>query len=195
MGQTYHNVYVIGADRTVPEKIRVDKDEKADLVLLIPSAIMQSMSSFVSQNVGAGREDRAKQAMKFGMAFGCTVGVFVMVFIFFKGDLLATLFTNDPAVIARAFEFLRGFAPEAVVTCILFSFMGYFNGHSQSLFVMAQGLAQSFLIRLPVSFVMSIQPDASLTGIGLAAPAATVFGIVLCLIYYKRTRPDTPVLT
>lgn len=165
------------------------------LVLLIPSSIMQSMSSFVSQNVGAGREDRAKQAMKFGMAFGCTVGVFVMVFIFFKGDLLATLFTNDPAVITRAFEFLRGFAPEAVVTCILFSFMGYFNGHSQSLFVMAQGLAQSFLIRLPVSFVMSIQPDASLTGIGLAAPAATVFGILLCLIYYKRTRPDTPVLT
>lgn len=165
------------------------------LVLLIPSSIMQSMSSFVSQNVGAGREDRAKQAMKFGMSFGCTVGVFVMVFIFFKGDLLATLFTNDPAVITRAFEFLRGFAPEAVVTCILFSFMGYFNGHSQSLFVMAQGLAQSFLIRLPVSFVMSIQPDASLTGIGLAAPAATVFGILLCLIYYKRTRPDTPVLT
>ena len=37
MGQTYHNVYVIGADRTVPEKIRVDKDEKADLVLLIHS--------------------------------------------------------------------------------------------------------------------------------------------------------------
>jgi len=161
------------------------------LILLIPSSIMQSMSSFVSQNVGAGREDRAKQAMKFGMGFGCLVGVFVMVFIFFHGDLLATLFTNDPLVTTRAFEFLRGFAPEAVVTCILFSFMGYFNGHSRSLFVMAQGLAQSFLVRLPMSYVMSIQPEASLTGIGLAAPTATVFGIVLCLIYYKRTRPDT----
>ena len=70
--------------------------------------------------------------------------------------------------------------------------MGYFNGHSRSLFVMAQGLAQSFLVRLPMSYVMSIQPEASLTGIGLAAPTATVFGIVLCLIYYKRTRPETP---
>jgi len=162
------------------------------LILLIPSSIMQSMSSFVSQNVGAGREDRAKQAMKFGMSFGCAIGVFVMVFILFHGDLLAALFTNDPLVTARAFEFLRGFAPEAVVTCILFSFMGYFNGHSRSLFVMAQGLAQSFLVRLPMSYIMSIQPDASLTGIGLAAPTATVFGIVLCLIYYKRTRPETP---
>ena len=72
----------------------------------------------------------------------------------------------------------------AVVTCILFSYMGYFNGHAKSLFVMLQGLAQSFLIRLPMSYIMSIRPNADLMGIGLAAPAATVFGIFLCTIYY-----------
>ena len=80
---------------------------------------------------------------------------------------------------------MRGFAPEAVVTCILFSYMGYFNGHSKSVFVMAQGIAQSFIIRLPLSYVMSLNPEASLTGIGLAAPSATVFGIILCFVYYK----------
>ena len=62
--------------------------------------------------------------------------------------------------------------------------MGYFNGHSQTLFVMLQGLAQSLLIRLPVSYMMSVQPDASLTAIGLAAPAATIFGITINLVYY-----------
>lgn len=31
---------------------------------------------------------------------------------------------------------------------------------------------------------MSIQPDASLTKIGLAAPVATIFGIVLNVIFY-----------
>jgi Na+-driven multidrug efflux pump len=49
---------------------------------------------------------------------------------------------------------------------------------------MVQGLAQSFLVRLPMSYIMSIRPNASLTGIGLAAPTATVFGIILCTIYY-----------
>ena len=112
------------------------------------------------------------------------------MFVFFKGDLLAEIFSSDPQVIARAFEFLKGFAPEAVVTCILFSFMGYFNGHSRSVFVMFQGLAQSFLVRLPMSYFMSIQPEASLMNIGLAAPAATVFGIVLCMIYYKRMQKE-----
>ena len=109
------------------------------------------------------------------MAVGAGIGVFIAVVIFFKGDVVASIFSNDEQSIVRAFEYLRGFALEAIVTSILFSFMGYFNGHSRSMFVMLQGLAQSFLIRLPMSYIMSIQPDASLTGIGLAAPTATIF--------------------
>lgn len=155
-------------------------------VMLIPSSIMQSMASFVAQNVGAGEEGRSKQAMKFGMLFGGAVGLFIAFFVFFYGNVIAGFFTADQTVIIRAFEFLRGFAPEAVVTSVLFSFMGYFNGHAKTLFVMLQSLAQSFLIRLPMSYIMSIRPNASLTGVGLAAPAATCFGIILCFMYYIR---------
>lgn len=155
-------------------------------VMLIPSSIMQSMASFVAQNVGAGKEDRARQAMKCGMAIGAGIGVFICYMTFFHGDLLAGIFTTDEAVILRAAEYLKGFAPEAVVTSILFSFYGYFNGHSRSMLVMVQGLIQSFLIRLPMSWFMSIQPNASLTWIGLAAPTATVCGILICLVFYMR---------
>ena len=41
--------------------------------LLIPGAIMQSMAAFVSQNVGAGREDRAKKSMLTSMIFGVII--------------------------------------------------------------------------------------------------------------------------
>lgn len=157
-------------------------------IMLIPSSIMQSMAAFVAQNVGACKEKRARDAMLVGMGFGAGVGIFIAYAVFFHGDMVSALFSKDAAVIARSFEFLRGFAPEAVVTSIMFSFMGYYNGHSRSMFVMLQGLAQSFLIRLPMSYLMSIRPNASLTGIGLAAPTATVFGIVLCLLYYVRFR-------
>lgn len=154
-------------------------------IMLIPGALMQSMAPFVSQNVGAQNEKRARSGMLCGQALGAGIGFFIMIATFFFGDYLARLFTADEAVIARAFEFLRGFSPEAVVTCILFSFLGYFNGHSKSLFVMVQGLLQTFLVRLPLSYIMSIQPDATLTGIGAAAPTATAFGILLCVVYYK----------
>ncbi|MGN1014471.1 MAG: MATE family efflux transporter [Butyricicoccus sp.] len=153
-------------------------------IMLVPSSSMQSMAAFVAQNVGAGLEMRSRKAMLCGMGIGAVIGVFLCYLSFFHGDLMACVFTNEPEVIARAAEYLKGFAPEAIITCILFNFMGYFNGHSQTLFVMLQGVAQSFIVRLPMSYLMSIQPNASLTMIGLAAPSATVFGIVINLIYF-----------
>ena len=153
-------------------------------IMLVPGALMQSMASFVAQNVGAGLESRARKAMVTGMLIGGSIGIFIAIFSFFRGDLLAGIFSSDSAVIARAAEYLRGFAIEAVVTSVLFSFVGYYNGHSRTLFVMLQGIAQTFIVRLPMSYIMSIQPNASLTMIGLAAPCATVFGIVINIIYY-----------
>ena len=155
-----------------------------NFVMLVPGALMQSMASFVAQNVGAGLERRAKRAAFTGMFIGGSIGIVIALLTFFRGDLLAMVFSNDAAVIARAAEYLRGFAPEAVVTAILFSFVGYFNGHKKTLFVMLQGLGQTFMVRLPMSYIMSIRPGASLTVIGLAAPCATVFGIALNLAYF-----------
>lgn len=153
-------------------------------IMLVPGSLMQSMSAFVAQNVGAGKEKRAKKSMLTGMGIGVFIGVFIAILAFTRGDLLSYIFTSDAAVVARSAEYLKGFSLEAIVTCILFSFIGYFNGHSQTLFVMLQGIAQTFLVRLPMSYIMSIQPGVSLTWIGFAAPSATVFGIVLNVAFY-----------
>ncbi len=154
--------------------------------MLVPSALMQSMASFVSQNVGADDEKRASKSMMTGIGLGVSIGVLVFFLVLFKGDALTSLFTTDAEVIAHGFDYLKGFAPETIVTAVLFSFIGYFNGHNETMFVMAQGLIQTLLVRLPLAYIMSIQPNANLTGIGLAAPVATVVGIILNVVYYKK---------
>ena len=80
--------------------------------------------------------------------------------------------------------YLKGFALETIVTAILFSMVGYFNGNNKTVWVMTQGLIQTLLVRLPFAYVMSIQPNASLTKIGLAAPVSTMVGIVLNVGFY-----------
>ena len=163
-------------------------------VMLIPSSLMQSMSSFVSQNVGAGKEKRAFKSMLTGMGIGAFVGVFVFFGVIFFGDKIAGLFTSDASVIEQAFDYLKGFALEAIVTSVLFSFMGYYNGHARTLWVMVQGLAQTFIVRLPMAYFMTMQPNANLLNIGLSAPSATIFGIminILYYLYYSKQLPDT----
>lgn len=162
-------------------------------VMLIPGSLMQSMSSFVSQNVGAGKEKRAFRAMLTGIGIGAVVGVFVFIGVVFYGDVLAGIFTNDAAVVQEAFNYLRGFALEAIVTAVLFSFMGYYNGHARTFWVMIQGLAQTFIVRLPMAYIMTMQPDANLFKIALSAPSATIFGIVLNIAYYFYYRKQLPV--
>ena len=160
-----------------------------NFAMLIPSALMQSMASFVSQNVGAGNPKRAKQSMFTGIGVGLVFGCVVFALVMMKGDVLAGFFSTDAAVIQKGFDYLKGFAPETIVTAILFSMIGYFNGNQKAVWVMVQGLIQTLLIRLPMAYVMSIQPNASLTLIGLAAPTSTVVGILLNIgfyIYFNR---------
>ncbi len=155
-----------------------------NFAMLIPSSLMQSMASFVSQNVGAGNEKRAKKAMFTGMGIGLAIGCVVFALVLLKGNLLTGIFTTDAAVVQNGFDYLKGFALETIVTAVLFSMIGYFNGHDKTVWVMVQGLVQTLLIRLPLAYYMSIRPDASLMKIGFAAPAATIFGILLNIIYY-----------
>ena len=155
-----------------------------NFAMLVPSALMQSMASFVSQNIGAGKLKRAKQSMFTGIGVGLAVGCVVFVLVMLRGDLLTGLFTTDAAVVQRGYEYLKGFALETIVTAILFSMIGYFNGNNKTVWVMAQGLIQTLLVRLPFAYFMSIQPDASLTMIGLAAPVSTMVGIMLNICFY-----------
>ena len=155
-----------------------------NFAMLVPSALMQSMASFVSQNVGAGKTKRAKHTLYTGIGVGLAVGCVVFILVMFKGDLLAGFFTTDVAVVQRAFEYLKGFAAETLMTAILFSLIGYFNGNNKTVWVMTQGLIQTLLVRLPFAYVMSIQPNASLTMIGLAAPVSTTVGVIMSVVYY-----------
>ena len=169
-----------------------------NFAMLVPSSLMQSMASFVSQNIGAGKKKRAKQSMFTGIGVGLAVGCVVFVLVLFKGDVLCSVFSTDAAVIQNGFAYLKGFAPETLVTAILFSMIGYFNGNNKTVWVMTQGLIQTLLVRLPLAYFMSIQPNASLTKIGLAAPVATTVGIFLNVgffIYLNRTEQRKSILS
>ncbi len=142
------------------------------------------MSAFVGQNVGAGREDRARKAMFTGMVLGGSIGIFVAAVAYFRGDIPASAFSDTQVYVEQAALYLKGFAIEAVLTCVVFSYIGFFNGHGMSLPVMVQGITASFLVRVPFSYLFSLGENATLFHIGLAVPLASVYGIFFFTIWY-----------
>ena len=95
------------------------------VVMLVPSAYMQSMSAFVAQNIGAGLETRARRALLYGVLSSLMAGLLMGWAAFFHGDVLAGIFADDPAVIAAAWEYLKAYAIDCLLTSFLFCFVGF----------------------------------------------------------------------
>ena len=160
-------------------------------IMLVPSSFSQSMSAFVAQNIGAGKNDRALKALKYGIVTSLCVGVLIGAFSFFQGDLLTTIFTKDPAVIIQGHEYLKAYAIDCLFTAILFCCIGYFNGCGNTFFVMFQGLVGAFCVRVPYVLLMSKAGVTSLFQIGIGTPLSSVVQIILCmgfLIFLKHKK-------
>lgn len=150
-------------------------------IMLISSAFMQSMSAFVAQNYGVGRLTRARKALHYGIAVSFTVGVVMFAVTFFHGDILAGIFSSDQEVIAAAADYLKAYAIDCLFTAIFFCYTGFYNGTGRTRFVMIQGILGAFCVRVPVSYIMSIQPNTSLFHIGLATPMSSILQLILCV--------------
>lgn len=158
-------------------------------IMLVPATIMQTVSAFVAQNIGAEKPERARSGFLTAMLAGCTAGLAIFSAGFFGGARISALFTSDPAVIAQSFDYLRGFSADCIFTCILFSCCGYLNGCGRSIPVMIQGITSALCVRLPVALLASRLPDASLMPVGFATPVSTIYGIIffaICFAYFRR---------
>ncbi len=150
---------------------------------IVPMAFMSALSGFVAQNMGAGNRRRADLALYQASLISLVFGTAMFLLTFFGGSFLASVFENDPQVIEATADYLRGSGIEYVICSVVFCFLGYFNGREHTAFVMAQGLASSFLVRIPLSYYLSRLPNTGMFLISLAVPASALVNFVLCLGY------------
>ncbi len=157
-------------------------------IMLVPSAFMQSLAAFVSQNYGAGKFDRAYRTLRIAVILSFIAGALMGYLSFFHGDALAGIFSNDAAVIAAGADYLKAYAIDCLLTAFLFCFVGFYNGIGMTKFVMIQGIIGAFGVRVPLSFVFSKMEPVSLFRIGLATPSSTILQITMCLVFLLYVR-------
>ena len=157
-------------------------------IMLVPSAFSQSMSAFVAQNFGAKKMDRARKALLYGIGISFACGLFLGWLSFFHGTRLSAIFTNDRTVQLAAAQYLKAYGIDCLLTAFLFCFIGYFTGCGYTTFVMLQGIAGAFLIRVPLSMLFSRIEPVSLFRIGLATPCSSLVQNLLCFWYLWKSR-------
>ena len=113
-----------------------------------------------------------------------SLGILMFSVTFFRGELLAGIFTADRQVVLASADYLKAYAIDTLIVSFLFCYIGYFNGCGKMTLVMVQGIIGAFGVRIPVSWFMSRLQPVSLFHIGLATPCSTVVQIILCTAYF-----------
>ena len=155
---------------------------------IVPMAFMSALSTFVAQNMGADNPKRATQALFLAQRISICFGIVMFLLTFFAGGTLASIFDNDPEVLAATALYMRGSSLDYLLISFTFCFLGYFNGREHTTFVMAQGLFSAFLVRIPFSYFFSQLPETNLFLISLAIPISALVNLTLCVVYFIHLR-------
>ena len=158
--------------------------------LLAPIAFSQGMASFVAQNYGAGKMHRAHKALFYGISISLACGIMLGYLAFFHSVSLSSIFSENAAVCRASGEYLKAFSFDCLLTAFLFCFMGYFNGCARTRFVMLQGIAGAFLVRVPLAYLFSRWFGGDIFMIGLATPASSFVQVLLCALYFIKCRRE-----
>lgn len=154
----------------------------------IPSSSFSSaVATMVAQNVGAGQKERALNSMKYGIQFSLVCGIVICGVCQWIPDMLIGIFTKDMTIITAGAQYIRTYSIDCVLVSFVFCMNAYFNGNGKAMICFAHSVAATLLIRIPVTWIMSRISADSLLPMGFAAPAASLFSIVVCLIYFRVT--------
>lgn len=171
------NTFGVNAVAAYTAAMRVDSFAKMPAI-----TFSSALSTFVGQNVGAFREDRAKKGLRITLYFSLAYSVFVSVMIILFGDYLIQLFTTDPGVIAIGQDYLVIVSSFYLLLSVMFTITGFLRGAGATLVPMITTLMSLYLLRIPIAYLLSAK--IGVNGIWWAEPVGWLAGMIILIGYY-----------
>lgn len=153
-------------------------------MFLVPSAFLSAISAITAQNMGAGRAERARRTLTYGLGITMGWGIFCSIYSQFLPQTLVGLFTRDTMVLAAGCTYLRSYSFDCFFAGIHFCFSGYFCGAQKSGISFLHNIVSILLVRIPGAYLASMYFPDSLYPMGLAAPLGSLLSSVICVLFY-----------
>ena len=93
--------------------------------------------------------------MRYGIAFCLSISLIVTVVCQFDGSIFTRIFSSDQAVIKNAALYLQTYSFDCLCTSFIFCYNGYLNGGGYTVFTMLHSLLATFILRIPLTLVIS----------------------------------------
>jgi putative MATE family efflux protein len=154
--------------------------------------LSMAVSTFVGQNLGAGKPERVRRGFLAAMLVGIAISLaLTTVTIFFKRPLIA-LFNTDGEVVRIGAEYLLTVSLVYPVFASMFITGGVLRGAGDTFVNMLISVLALWGVRIPVAAVLSSRLGTR--GIWMGIPAEWVFAFSVTFLYYLTGRWKRKVL-
>ena len=158
-------------------------------LFLIPSSMLSTVSALGAQNIGALKNERARQTLYYAALIASLFGLAVSIIMQFAADSVVSLFTDasDPEgamVIQLGGQYMRGYVWDTLFAGIHFSFSGYFCAIGKSLLSFLHNIIAIVLVRIPGAYMASLMFPDTLFPMGLATTAGSFLSVIICVIAF-----------
>lgn len=169
-------------------------------LFLIPSSMLSTVSALGAQNIGAHKNERARQTLYYAALIASLFGLAVSIIMQFAADSVVSLFTDasDPEgamVIQLGGQYMRGYVWDTLFAGIHFSFSGYFCAIGKSLLSFLHNMIAIVLVRIPGAYMASLMFPDTLFPMGLATTAGSFLSVIICVIAFmillRKERKNT----
>ena len=169
-------------------------------LFLIPSSMLSTVSALGAQNIGAHKNERARQTLYYAALIASLFGLAVSIIMQFAADSVVSLFTDasDPEgamVIQLGGQYMRGYVWDTLFAGVHFSFSGYFCAIGKSLLSFLHNIIAIVLVRIPGAYMASLMFPDTLFPMGLATTAGSFLSVIICVIAFlillRKERKNT----
>lgn len=175
-------ITVIANSRGVSDAAAVGVVEKViSALFIVPSSMLATVSALSAQNLGAGKEKRATDTLRYATVITTIYGVIVAVLIQFIAENVVGIFTSDTTVVTMGSAYIRSYIWDCIFAGIHFSFSGYFAACGKSYIGFLHNIISITFVRVPGSYLASKYFTDTLYPMGLAAPAGSLVSVAICV--------------
>lgn len=146
--------------------------------MLSATSMANALAAITAQNMGAGKPERARKSLWYGMGFALFVSCLFWLWAQWNPESMISAFSRDEHVIRAGVPFFRSCSYDYILVTHVFCLNGYLNGRQKTLWTMVSCTSGALLLRIPMVYFFGKYFSDNLGMLGKIAP--TVSGIMAC---------------
>ena len=146
-------------------------------------------TTLVGQSLGRLREDLARLYVKLTLQLNLIVAVTVTLILFFGGELICSLYSDDPELVKLSADMLKIIALVNPISSARFVYTSALRGAGDSSFAAVITFVGVLVLRPLVSYILVFPPfpfQLGLAGIWIALSSDGIVAYILSMIRFRR---------